>query len=386
MDRQTISDSFSAVQTNVKLKEGINGIIKFFAAIDRFPNSPMQILSQKVGLPVPLCVAIRNELEKLGWCKRVNAGTTLTSQGQKVISSISGLNEDFSCENCSKSGLLFPLDKFKEQLEIIEKYSKLRGQPNTVIDQSFATPLTSLFRVLAMSHHYDLFYHNYAFMGDSDLTSLALALFVHPSSRIVVFDIDSKLRKIINLINEELDLNIEFVKHDLRKPLPESYINSFDCFITDPPYTQTGVQLFVSRGIQLLSNQENGVFYLSFSNKPPEQLLEIQRDLTAMGCLIADIKYGFNEYMGAQKIGGISTLYRLFVSTSAVPLIQDGYEGPLYTGDVNPISRTYMCKECKKEYTVGKDRKFVTIEKLKNQGCSNCNSFKFLKKQEKKME
>ncbi|MCE7741620.1 MAG: bis-aminopropyl spermidine synthase family protein [Candidatus Heimdallarchaeota archaeon] len=386
MDRDTIFDSFSAVQNKVKLKEGINGIVKFFAVLDRFPDSPMQKLSQKASFPIPLCVAIRNEFEKLGWCKRTNKGTVLTSQGQEIISSISKTNVDFSCKNCTKSGLHFPLDGYSTQLDIIKKYSDLRGQPNTVIDQSFATPQTSLLRVLTMSHNYDLFYSTYALVGDSDLTSIALALFLPSSSRIVVFDIDPKLKEIIDLANSELDLSIEFIELDLRKTLPEEYSSLFDCFITDPPYTQTGVQLFVSRGIQLLKKKTNGIFYLSFGSKPPEQMLAIQKDLTDMGGLLTNILHGFNEYIGAQKLGGISNLYRLSVGASATPLIQDNFEGPLYTGDVNPILRTYLCKNCKTEYIVGKNKEFVTIEQLKNQGCTQCSNFKFLKKQENKME
>ncbi|MHA1197895.1 MAG: bis-aminopropyl spermidine synthase family protein, partial [Candidatus Heimdallarchaeaceae archaeon] len=164
------------------------------------------------------------------------------------------------------------------------------------------------------------------------------------------------------------------------------HCNLFDCFISDPPYTQAGAQLFVSRGIQLLSKKTNSAFYLSFGSKPPEQMLAIQKDLTDMGCLITNIFPGFNEYIGAQKLGGISTLYRLSVSASASPLIQGNFEGPLYTGDMNPIHRTYLCKECKAEYIVGKNQEFVTIEQLKNHGCTKCGNFKFLKKQEKKME
>jgi len=386
MERDAIFESFLAVQKKVKLQEGVNGIVKLFATIERFPNSPIQKISQKASLPIPICVAIRNELLKLGWCKRANKGTVLTELGQNVISTISKSNKDFSCQTCASSGLFFPLDQFSKELEILEKYSSLREQPNTEIDQSFATPKTSLRRVLVMNHNFDLMHQNFVFLGDSDLTSVALALFVHPTSRIVVFDIDSKLKEIINSANSELHLNIKFVEHDLRKEIPEMYLKTFDCFITDPPYTQNGVKLFISRGIQLLSDEKDGVSYLSFSNKPPKQMLEIQKDLIEMKCLITDIMHGFNEYVGAQKLGGISSFYRLLVSSASVPMIEGSFEGPLYTGDMNPVLRIYKCVDCKNEYMVGKNQTFATIEQLKNQGCAHCGSKKFLKKREKKME
>ncbi len=386
MDRDTVFASFSAIQKNVDLKEGINGLVKLFAAIDRFPYSSTQKLSQETGFPIPVCVAIRNEIEKLGWCKREDKGTIMTALGKEVISSISILNENFSCPNCTKPGLLFPLEAYKEQLSILEKYSDLRGKPNTVIDQSFATSKTSILRVLTMGNNYDLFYGNYALIGDSDLTCISLTLFLHPSSRIVVFDIDPKLREIINLVNKELNCKIEFVEHDLRKNIPEEFQNKFDCFLTDPPYTVDGVKLFVSRGIQMLSSKRNGTFYLSFGTKPPDDLLAIQKDLTDMGCLLTDILPRFNEYIGAQKLGGVSTFYRFHVSSSAQPLILGNYEGRLYTGDMNPLVRTYICTKCKREFLVGKNQDFITIELLKEHGCSHCDNNKFQKIREKKME
>ncbi|TFG10067.1 putative methyltransferase, partial [Candidatus Heimdallarchaeota archaeon] len=203
---------------------------------------------------------------------------------------------------------------------------------------------------------------------------------------IVVFDIDDKVKEIISRANKELNLNIKFVEHDLREPIPEEYREHFDCFLTDPPYTQNGLKLFVSRGLQLLSKTNNGVFYLSFGTKPPNEMLAIQKDLTDMGCLITDVLPGFNEYIGAQKLGGISTMYRIIVGVNSSPLILEKYNGHLYTGDINPIIRTYICMDCKTEYLIGKKQQFSTIEQLKNHGCTKCKNTRFQKKSEKKME
>ena len=112
----------------------------------------------------------------------------------------------------------------------------------------------------------------------------------------------------------------------------------------------------------------------------------IQKDLVDMGCMLTDIIHGFNEYIGAQKLGRISTFYRYYVSPNAYPLILHDFKEPLYTGDINPIIRTYICTKCKTKYLVGKNQKYLTIEQLKKIGCSKCNNNKFQKKQEKKME
>jgi predicted methyltransferase len=231
-----------------------------------------------------------------------------------------------------------------------------------------------------------LLFNNYAIVGDSDLTSIALAIMVPALTRITVFEIDTRIKEIIDLANKELNLDIEFVEHDLREPVPKEYIGQFDCFLTDPPYTLEGLKLFISRGLQLLSKERETMFYLSFGSKPPKELLNIQRALTDMGCLVTNIIPNFNEYIGAQKLGGVSTMYRILVSKDADPLISGNYKQPLYTGDLNPIIRTYFCMECKTEYHVGKNQSFSTIEQLKNQGCTKCKNNKFQKKTEKKME
>jgi len=384
MDRDSIFTTLSQLENNVRLHEGIYGIIKFLAVIDRYPNSSMIDLSKEAGFPIPICVAIRNELAKIGWCSRESGGTEITELGTEVLSKLGKFNESFSCIDCNGSGLKLPLENYKDSLIQIRKFTDMRGPPNTVIDQSFATTETSLVRVLTMGDNYDLFHGSYALIGDSDLTCIPLALFSNSKSRVVVFDIDTRIRDIIDCANKELKLNIEFVEHDLRKNIPEEYKNQFGCFVTDPPYTINGLNLFISRGIQLINDTQGGVGYLSFGSKPPQDQLQIQKNLSKMGCLFTHILPRFNEYVGAQKLGGVSTFYRLQILSDAEPLICTDYEGILYTGERNPTIRAYQCKNCKIMIEVGQGNNFVTIEQLKEVGCPKCNSHIFHKKGERK--
>ncbi len=384
MDRNSIFTTLSQLENNVRLQEGIYGIIKFLAVIDRYPNSSMINLSKEAGFPIPICVAIRNELAKVGWCSKESDGTEITVQGSEALSILGKFNESFSCIECNGGGLKFSLENYKDSLIQIRKFTDMRGSPNTVIDQSFATTETSLVRVLAMGDNYDLFHESYALIGDSDLTSIPLALFSNSKSRIVVFEIDTRIRDIIDCANKELKLNIEFVEHDLRKNIPDEYKNQFDCFVTDPPYTIDGLNLFISRGIQLINDAQGGIGYLSFGSKPPQDQLQIQMNLSKMGCLFTHILTRFNEYIGAQKLGGVSTFYRLQILSDAEPLVITDYEGILYTGERNPTIRVYQCKNCKTVIEVGQGNNFVTIEQLKEIGCPNCNSRIFQKKGERK--
>ena len=386
MNNQPIFETLTAIQDNIDLKEGVHGLIEVLAIFERFRDKPIKIISQESGFPVPICVAIRNEFEKVKWVQKTKKGAALTSKGEQVLKSLGGLNEDFKCSKCKELGLFLPYQKYESSLAIIRKYCEMRGSPKTHIDQSFATPKTSLARVLFMSHKFDLFRKNFAFIGDSDLTSIALALYVQKDSRIVVFDIDIKIKTIVELANKELGKNIEFVEHDFRKPISKEFHGCFDCIVTDPPYTINGCSLFVSRGLDLLSNDKNGVIYLSFSKKPPAELLETERNLLEMGCLITDIKPRFNHYIGAQKLGGISTLYRLEAIFPTKPQITGSFEEAIYTGEILQKIRQYQCISCSEKIEIGIDFDFNTIEQLKEKGCPSCHHHKFRKLSEKIIE
>ncbi len=386
MNNQPFFETLTTIQSNIDLKEGVHGLIKVLAVFARFKDQSIKTISQESNFPIPICVAIRNELEKVKWVQKTKKGATLTKTGEQVLKSLGGLNEDFSCSKCKELGVSFPYQYYERSLAIMRKYCKMRGSPKTQIDQSFATPKTNLARVLFMSHKYDLFRKNFAFIGDSDLTSIALALYAHKDSKIVVFDIDSKIKSIIELANKELGKNIQFVEHDFRKPISNDYSGIFDCIVTDPPYTISGCSLFVSRGLDLLSKNKIGVIYLSFSKKPPIELLKIEKNLLEMGCLITDIKPRFNQYIGAQKLGGVSTLYRLEAIPPITPQITGVFEEAIYTGDITPKIRVYQCTKCSETIEIGKGRDFITIEQLKEEGCQNCNNQKFHKLSEKKIE
>lgn len=384
MDRKSIIQNLSDIQKNVELREGISGLIQLLGMIERFQNVTMRKLSQESNIPVPICVAVRNEFTKLKWCTKVANGTKVTPMGEEVLRVLGILNENIACSECFGVGYILPEQKYQKEFEILRKYCDMRGEPNTLIDQSYATPTTSLNRILFMNQNFDMTRQNFAFLGDSDLTSIALSLFAPSASRIVVFDMDSRLRDIIVLANREHNLSIEFVELDLRKPLPDEFKNQFYCVVSDPPYTLNGTTLFVSRGIELMSSNNEGVFYLSFPIKSPSEMMHFQNLLSEMNCLITDIIPKFNKYIGAQKIGGVSTLYRLIVLPQAIPKITGSYNKPIYTGETSPTVRFYQCQNCRIIIRVGQSEKFQTIEQLKKKSCPKCEGVKFLKTEEKR--
>ena len=191
MIKDIFLEIFQDIQKNVNIEEGAHGLVVVLASIARFPNKPMKKIAHESNLPIPICVAIRNEFINKNLCERGKVGSYLTKEGEKILSSLGVFNQSLEYTCCDEQEKFIQFEKYKKELDVLTKFCELRGEPDTKIDQSFATPETSLSRVLLMGHHYDLFRRNYAFIGDSDLTSIALALFTHSDATITVFDIET---------------------------------------------------------------------------------------------------------------------------------------------------------------------------------------------------
>jgi hypothetical protein len=56
------------------------------------------------------------------------------------------------------------------------------------------------------------------------------------------------------------------------------------------------------------------------------------------------------------------------------------WQGPLYTAEVNPRVRAYVCTSCGREAVLGRGSTPETIEALKDQGCANCGGHSFRRK------
>jgi DNA-directed RNA polymerase subunit RPC12/RpoP len=88
------------------------------------------------------------------------------------------------------------------------------------------------------------------------------------------------------------------------------------------------------------------------------------------------VRPGFNQYSGATVLGNVGQLIELErVEAIAADLPQ--WTGPLYTSEVNPRVRAYVCASCGTRTTLGQDEAPMTIEELKARGCSVCGEHVF---------
>jgi hypothetical protein len=221
-------------------------------------------------------------------------------------------------------------------------------------------------------------------LGDDDSICLAIGMLGQAlysggafAARLAVIESDPRWVEHLHAISSREGLAIEFYQADLRKPLPEALRGQFDTFETDPPYTQAGMALFVSRGVEALASGGGGQGFLSLGAAPPADQLAYQGILQNMGLVVAGLLPNFNVYQGASLLGGTSHLMHLVATEGTLPLFTGAYDENIYTGQKNPVLRVYRCMGCGRTYKLGLGQAYPTIEKLKSVGCEACGSKSF---------
>jgi predicted methyltransferase/ribosomal protein S18 acetylase RimI-like enzyme len=370
------------VSENTELDEGEEGVRRILREIHRNRKIGTKELASLTQIPLPIVAAVRKELEKEGLITR-EKGALLTQEGEKFARESLGFAylQKLTCPTCQGRGIKVP-ENFVPILGKLREYLDLRPRPLTRLDQAYGTPETALHRALYMLEKGDVEGRRILFLGDDDLTSIAVGL-LRAAREITVLDIDARLFEVVQLGNEREGFSIEFLEHDLRKPLPKRLHCKYDVVFTDPPYTKPGLTLFVSRGITALKLGKGASIYLAYARKSPRKMLEAQKILTTMGLVITERIPRFNTYEGAEMFANTTLLERLETTEETKPLITEAFEGKMYTGEITKTVRTYQCR-CGERVIVGETEPFQTIEELKARGCPKCGKRKGFKLTEKR--
>ena len=178
------------------------------------------------------------------------------------------------------------------------------------LDHVAATPETALRRARWLDDEYDLATTPLLFVGDHDLTALAVTL-VNPAAQAVVVDIDEDLLAYIDRTAVAHGRTIECRYADLRFGLPPDLAGTADVAFTDPPYTPEGVRLFATAALRGLRHREYGQVVISYGtgDGQPALGLKVQQALADLGLYAEAMLPRFNRYRGAQAVGSRSDLY-----------------------------------------------------------------------------
>lgn len=321
------------VATHARLAEGAEGVRRILRTVFVARQIPIRNIAQQVGLPVPVVAAVRGELEKRGILTR-KGGVSLSDEGLNVVQSELGIScrKRFARPSAPPTPAI--LDDVRERLaEIAESRPKV----DVKLDQSHATPETVLKRAVYLYEHDALEGRNLLVLGDDDLTSVAVGLLAQhleiALGQVVVLECDRRLIAFLDATHQREGLPVTVIARDLREDLPASLCGQMDVFFTDPPYTLPGLALFVSRGAAALAPEVGKRGFVSFGRRPPAETAQALASLIQMGFAPVEIVPEFNEYVGAQVLGGVSQMIHLISTGKPQPLVTGRYHGPLYTAD-----------------------------------------------------
>lgn len=201
---------------------------------------------------------------------------------------------DTRCESCDSK--IVNIDgKLKPILNFMKDVLMKRPKPTFIFDQRPVNTDTIMRRVAYLILKGDVQDKKVAFIGDDDLTSVALAK-TGVAKEVVVFDIDKRVLESIESTSKKHKLGIKVVKQDLLKNTHQKFQNYFDVFITDPTPTLKPLVLFTNRGIEMLKKGSGRVGYISLYPSHMEKTIDFQKMLGKMHLLITDLIPAFNQY------------------------------------------------------------------------------------------
>ncbi|MFI1506853.1 GNAT family N-acetyltransferase [Streptomyces sp. NPDC020597] len=365
----------------VRLQEGPPGVRSVLRALRRLAPASTKDLSRATGLPVPIVAALGNELRRRGLVT-TQRPSRLTEDGQELVARLGmDLVLDATCRTCDGRELVVP-DVLDEAVRRLRALMESGPAADMSIDQSHCTAETKVRRVLALLTAGALPGGSLLLIGDDDLISLAVAVVGEVLGgpiveQVTVVDISQDILDHIQKTAAGLGTRVETVRHDLRLPLPAALHGRHDVAMTDPPYTPEGARLFLSRAVEGLRPGPAHSVFFSFGGKSPDEMLEVQREIMALGLVTNGYIRNFNEYEGSGILGGVGFFQHLLTTTSTAPSHLGEFSGPLYTGDKRTRQREYTCAACDARVRVGPGARWTSVAALRADGCPNCGKGPF---------
>ena len=324
------------VAAAVGLFEAEAGVRAVLAALARLEPVSTRRLSRAVALPVPIVASVCGELRKRGVVADERPAQ-LTAVGRRLFAAGElRLERRARCPSCAGRAVVIP-PGLTRVVRAIARDAAHAPRVRLELDQCHCTVETKLRRVLAIHDAGALTGRRILFLGDDDLTSLALRRLVDEIGsestieHVGVVDIDPAIVAFVERRLASSGFPVSFLEHDLRSSLPRGWAGAFDTVVTDPPYTVEGARVFLSRAAEAIGAARGDVFF-SFGSMRPGASLRVQQAIVRMGFTIESLSRDFNEYVGAGVLAGASHLYHLRTGGEHRPLVAERSSAPLYTG------------------------------------------------------
>ncbi len=287
-----LEDIAREVEKDSKLRVYPRSIERILSSL--LVTSDFWLLVDYSGEPLPLVAKAIKILEKEGYVK-VNSQILLTDKGKKLIDDLRIAEvRRLRCKCCEGRGI--SIDSLKDVYEKYMEIQRDRPEPIREYDQGYITPTSAIARVAFAMENNDIQNKDVIILGDDDLLSIAIAL-TKKANRIKVLEIDDRIVNFIREASEKYNLKIEVEKFDLREPLPDELVGSFDTFFCDPTETLAAFKAFVAKGIATLKAPRcAGYFGITRVESSLDKWRKMQSALLELGVVITDILPLFSEY------------------------------------------------------------------------------------------
>ncbi len=259
-------------------------------------KSLWEIINHQDG-DIKEAIAVLDEFKKKGFILPDEDKIMLSTKGKEfAISNNVRAEIDFYCKKCKGTGIVLG-DAFKDSFEKFREIFKNRPMETAEFDQGVVPPENSVRRAEFVYLRGDLENKKLFFLGDDDLTSIAMMLTGLPKE-IRVVEVDERIVNYINKIAKKYNLNVKAFLYNAMNPLPDEYKGKFDAFSTDPVETVPGMKLFISRCAESLKGEgAAGYFGVSHYESSLKKWMGVEKNLLAMNFVITDILRDFNHYL-----------------------------------------------------------------------------------------
>lgn len=377
-------DVIDKIYKKINLEEGKIIVERFFLELYFKDKMSTKQLSQELLIPIPLVTAIKKEAIKENLIEQ-NSGIYLSEEGIEYVEKILGYK---GINKKTYNLLLNQIDGafVSEIANEIESVFNNRPIADVTLDQSKCTVQTAINRVIIGLKNNSIVGKKILCIGDDDLISVAMNVILNKlfndnvpyNTKIYVYDKDTRILEYIKNVSQDLKLSCITCKQiDLKKKIVKEYTSFFDTIFTDPPYTINGLELFLTRAVELIKKEVGLNIFLSYAHKSQDAMYKIENIILKLGLSIFQIIPCFNEYEGAEILENKGQLIMLQTTTNIVDKKSTDYIDMIYSGEIRQTKRKYRCKNCKKEIFVGIEEKYTTIEELKEKKCPVCQTEKF---------
>ena len=371
-----VEELLSDVAAAARLEEGRHGVEEIVRRLYRVETAAIRSLSRGTGLPVPVVAAVCAELRRAGLVTAARPAR-LSERGRALAQRLATSSAaPCTCPRCQGRGFTVrsELGELAPRLASMLRYAP---PADPTLDQSHCTVASKLRRIAYMEEAGALSGRSVLLLGDDDCMSVAIMLAaraarVKPPARLLVVDVDPAIVDFTRAAWARIGAGAEALEHNLRHPLPAGMAPGFDTVLTDPPYTQAGAELFLSRAAGALGPGPRKQVFCCFGPKSPRHSARFQHAITGMGFGIHALIRNFNDYEGAGVLAGTSHLYHLLSAARLDPSVVGTFTQPIYTGQLRAPRRFYVCRGCGARLVVGTGQRWATIGELQSQGCPRC--------------